>query len=834
MATLFNTKIKDTYQSLLKLEDNTILTTTTKNITDGLGNASPLYMSTTRIGVGTSSPAYTLDVQGTAASQLRVKSTTAGAYIDYSNSSGSTYSFGAYLDGFITVFGGTVTSLLKSDGTNTFGNTLTSLGARLGIKGSGSTSATTSLLVQNSSGQQTLSVTDDGKLYVGFSGAGSIGGIYVPFDFPGYGARNFLFNSSGNAMMKTISNDEMGFNLNCYFDRAVGIAGNFLTGLNMTTHVSAANSTASLIRNSGTNWSTQSNGTCIGINLQPIIDTDASSSSAKYIGFYWNPNIADLQSAKHNAIETVTGNVLLGTTSGNVLIGTTTDDGSKLRVEGNLSLTGYIPRININGSASGRSYMKTDLAVEGGGMIGGIGLNTDTWLTQGAPGPAYNIGASIHFKVNGTNPLTSATSHWLAGDNGKNVGYEFLTTHYRLAVPSAWYGPEISGGIVGLQQFNIGYEPKQYAGAGFTFVGVGLSGVVSDPFTRNTEFNPIRIDYSLASGGSNITARGVYYNPTFTSVYPLLVNNAFESTSGSLVMSGEASRVSSTVGRGAYLNQTLRPSNMTGDTLIGLDINPTFTSSATQISTFSYVGGSGYTIQTTWTNIPLTGGTGTGATVNITVGAGNLVTVLTMANRGTGYTVNDVLTLPAQNIFTVQAGGSGFSLTVTAVGASTYNSYGLLVRSGNVGVGEASPTARLQVKGSGSTSATTALLVQNSAGTAALTILDDRTANFSSQVQIQSTIFADSGQIFRSSGNLALQSVAGVGNNKSVVINASPNITEADVAILVCNSTTKGFLPPRVTTIQKNAISGPVAGLMVYDTDLARPCFFNGATWITL
>jgi hypothetical protein len=179
--------------------------------------------------------------------------------------------------------------------------------------------------------------------------------------------------------------------------------------------------------------------------------------------------------------------------------------------------------------------------------------------------------------------------------------------------------------------------------------------------------------------------------------------------------------------------------------------------------------------------------------------------------------------------------GSDFAIRAYSDAGTLLNTPIFIKRStGNVGINTVTGTAKLQVVGSGSTGATTSLLVQNSAGTAALTILDDRTANFSSQVQIQSTIFADSGQIFRSSGNLALQSVAGVGNNKSVVINASPNITEADVAILVCNSTTKGFLPPRVTTIQKNAISGPVAGLMVYDTDLARPCFFNGATWITL
>jgi hypothetical protein len=178
--------------------------------------------------------------------------------------------------------------------------------------------------------------------------------------------------------------------------------------------------------------------------------------------------------------------------------------------------------------------------------------------------------------------------------------------------------------------------------------------------------------------------------------------------------------------------------------LIGLDINPTFTSSATQISTFTYIGGTGYTYQTIWENIPLTGGTGTGATVNITVGAGNLVTAVTMANRGTGYTVNDVLTLPAQNM--TQA--TGFSVTVTAVGASTYNSYGLLVRNGSVGIGISTPTARLQVQGAGSTSATSSLLVQNSSGTTALQVTDDRQVVIPANRIVQSstqTIFYGTG-----------------------------------------------------------------------------------------
>jgi hypothetical protein len=46
------------------------------------------------------------------------------------------------------------------------------------------------------------------------------------------------------------------------------------------------------------------------------------------------------------------------------------------------------------------------------------------------------------------------------------------------------------------------------------------------------------------------------------------------------------------------------------------------------------------------------------------------------------------------------------------------------------------------------------------------------------------------------------------------------------------DSTTKGFLPPRMTTTQRNAIASPAAGLMVYDTTLNAMFYFNGTIWI--
>ena len=52
MATLTSTKIKNTYDALLKSIDNDAIGTTAKQITDGLGNITPLYVSTTQIGIG--------------------------------------------------------------------------------------------------------------------------------------------------------------------------------------------------------------------------------------------------------------------------------------------------------------------------------------------------------------------------------------------------------------------------------------------------------------------------------------------------------------------------------------------------------------------------------------------------------------------------------------------------------------------------------------------------------------------------------------------------------------------------------------------------------------
>lgn len=52
-------------------------------------------------------------------------------------------------------------------------------------------------------------------------------------------------------------------------------------------------------------------------------------------------------------------------------------------------------------------------------------------------------------------------------------------------------------------------------------------------------------------------------------------------------------------------------------------------------------------------------------------------------------------------------------------------------------------------------------------------------------------------------------------------------------AILDVTSTTKAFMPPRMTTAQKNSVASPTAGMVVYDTDMKGISYYNGTAWTT-
>lgn len=64
-------------------------------------------------------------------------------------------------------------------------------------------------------------------------------------------------------------------------------------------------------------------------------------------------------------------------------------------------------------------------------------------------------------------------------------------------------------------------------------------------------------------------------------------------------------------------------------------------------------------------------------------------------------------------------------------------------------------------------------------------------------------------------------------------IHVGPGGAQAS-AVVIVDSTTQGFLPPRMTTTQKNAISSPASGLIVYDSTLGKLCVRGAAAWETI
>lgn len=65
---------------------------------------------------------------------------------------------------------------------------------------------------------------------------------------------------------------------------------------------------------------------------------------------------------------------------------------------------------------------------------------------------------------------------------------------------------------------------------------------------------------------------------------------------------------------------------------------------------------------------------------------------------------------------------------------------------------------------------------------------------------------------------------------QGVYIGTADNNPDAS-AILELESTSQGFLLPRMTTDEMNAISSPVAGLVIFNTDISDLSFYNGSEW---
>lgn len=213
--------------------------------------------------------------------------------------------------------------------------------------------------------------------------------------------------------------------------------------------------------------------------------------------------------------------------------------------------------------------------------------------------------------------------------------------------------------------------------------------------------------------------------------------------------------------------------------------------------------------------------------------------VVKNANSTTGLLVSnsDTTNLSSRASITVNSGGvvgqlvaisgndvyMGALASTVRIGANGGTDM-LINTSGNISMGTPSVlSARLGIKGSGSTSATTALLVQNSSGTAALTVKDDLTTTFGGTIFGTNAVMTANIQF----NNILYGTNFFSQNTGATTLGAAASADAS--AMLDIRSTSRGLLPPRMTTTQKNAISSPAAGLQVYDSTTNRAAVYTSA-----
>jgi len=289
-----------------------------------------------------------------------------------------------------------------------------------------------------------------------------------------------------------------------------------------------------------------------------------------------------------------------------------------------------------------------------------------------------------------------------------------------------------------------------------------------------------------AGGGANMTLYGALSGTT-------------ASFSGLTTITGSTT-ASSGISRGANIISTLIAS-ANGDTLVGLNINPTFTNGAftgvinlalnvtgqTKLNNNVTFGEEIYGPNNFYINGP-TPSTGTihlrSSILNFSGGS---------TNSSTGMTVNNGFTLSSSN-------NSQINITSTVGGVTALN----LNRAGSA--------ANWQIENFRITSGALEFK-KDATGTAALMLFS------SYNVGINQTV--DAGYKLDVNGTARVQNKLSVGTP-----------TQA-TAVMEVTSTTQGFLPPRMTTSEKNAIVTPATGLVIFDTDLAKLCVF-ATTWQTI
>jgi hypothetical protein len=651
--------------------------------------------------------------------------------------------------------------------------------------------------------------------------------------------------------------------------QSILVGTSIITGVTDAVQVKLSNATVSLQNTTATNYA--------GVNMYDDSNTLAGS-------FAIGGTAASVPSLAGNFLfgaRRATGRtIIVGGVSatqlatmfstGNFLIqnaGTHTDAGFRLDVNGTARVQGNMILNTMNLGIGTGSTTNQNMAF---GFQAGSGANTGTGGNMFLGYQVGRVNTSGSYNVGlGYVTLFSNTTGIQNTAIGTDVLY-FNTTGSNNTAIGTNAGTFISGGVSPATIVNnsifIGYQAYPLA---------------------SSQTNQIVIGYDVVGLGSNTTVLGNASTVT-TAIYgDLLIGTTTALASTKLTVSGSET-ASSAIARGGLINTTLVAA-ANNDVLVGLDINPTFTNGAfanvanVPIRLSSVRGGF------MWLGSTGTGNSGTGFqayqfTTNDTTNIGTMIvsqrnatstaTTLLVQQLGTGLALNVTNISGVIAAFTNGVNAdlgidltSGVSLLRTtagaiSLGATSTEGLRMFASTRNVLIQNGGTFTdagfRLDVNGTARVQNFATIVHSKTNSQGVLEVYNNTSSNpNSNNVNILSPNMPTSSVMGIIYGGKALSSLNGFGINwnhsadgstanstsfnffgvndiirmwgtGNVAINSATDVASAQFSV---NSTTKGFLPPRMTTTQKNAISSPATGLVVYDTTLSGIALYNGTNW---
>ena len=552
------------------------------------------------------------------------------------------------------------------------------------------------------------------------------------------------------------------------------------------------------------------------------------------------------------------GNSLVYDNGTNIGIGTTTP-GAKLDVVGNVQSSGDFLFSAYNRSFASSSYPALNL------YSSNIRSTQNIYSAGGTNGLSfYNNGSSLQFRIfdNGNVTVNSAT----------DAGYKLdvngtARVQGNALISSAYSTPGTTSGnlrvlTTNAQAINVGGSVSlggNGANPNLNFVvlqsgsetGSGDRGFFSI-YTNGTGISSSFTERLRVTSNGTLSINHIKDN--IASASPLVVYGSasqsanlttwFNSSNSTLVyigsngLLGTSSSItaSSAIARGVYFNNTLVAA-ANSDVLVGLDITPTFTNGA-------FTGVSNLGLRVNSGNVSF-GGNSTPSQLFVNGGfAGTTPLDIYLANFYGTSTINTGFgtgtkqwillgrgSLPQTSaIAGINLGNNNFEaglLFATASGG-VFSEKMRIWNTGNVTINSTTDAGyKLDVNGTTRFRSDSVFGIGNG-----LMILGKNTGGAQSQSMIQ--FDGANGWNFAIT-NFASTAYLDLTNDGRFTIGNNIIYTSRDSsAVLNLVATNRGFLQPRMTTTQRDAIATPATGLSIYNTTTNTEDYYNGTTWVSL